>query len=146
MYEWVHGATNCQPGPRKNVPITVRIDRDREQCGEQGDGDLAMTRARVGIAVDVGQQHEDEYRPGRNEDPGHERVEAGEQFLQPGEVPRRLRRLGCDVRVRQAAQRRAERDAEAEHDRGGTERDHDVAHEEMGPREHGVVDRRAPPP
>ena len=100
-----------------------------------------MTRPRVGVAIDVGQQHEDEHGAGGNEDPGNERIEAREQLLQPGEVPRCLRRLGREVRVREAAQRRAERDGEAEHDRRGAERDDDVTHEQMRPGEHGVVDR-----
>ena len=36
---------------------------------------------------------------------------------------------------------RGERDPEAEHDRRGAERDHDVTHEQVRPGEHRVVDR-----
>ena len=141
MYEWVHGAMNFQPGPAEERPDDREDHRDREQDAEQQDRDLAMTRSRVGVAIDVRQQHEDQHRAGGYEDPGDERIEAREQLLEPGEVPRRLRRLGRDVRVREPAERRAERDREAEHDRRGAERDHDVAHQQMRPREHGVVDR-----
>ena len=64
-----------------------------------------------------------------------------QQLLEAGEVPGRLRGLGREVGVGEPVERCAERDREPEHDGRGAERDHDVTHEQVRPREDRVVDR-----
>ena len=141
MYEWVHGAMNFQPGPRKNVPMTVSTTAIASSPLNKTIATLRWLARVAGLRSMYGRSSRIEHRAGGYEDPGDERIEVGEQLLQAGEVPRCLRRLGRQVRVREAAERRDERDAETEHDRRGPERDHDVAHEQVRPGEHGVVDR-----
>ena len=52
------GRRSCHPGPRKNVPMTVRHDGDSSRPGEHDDGDLALAGDGRRVAVDVGQQHQ----------------------------------------------------------------------------------------
>ena len=96
------GGTNCQPGPRKNVPMTVSTTATASSPQNMTMATLRRRRDGGRVAVDVGEQHEGEHRTHRDEDAGDQRVEVGEQLLQPGEVPRCLGRLRRQVGVGQA--------------------------------------------
>ena len=83
--------------------------------------------------------------PVGHQDAGDERVEVRQQLLQAGEVPRRLCRLGREVRVREPSQGRVERDPERRAPAAAdAEGDDDVTHEQVRPGEDGVVDAVAP--
>ena len=64
---------------------------------------------------------------GRDHDAGHHRVEVAQQLLQAEEVPRGLRRVRRQVRVRELAQRRVHERREEQHER----REHDEQRDEL---------------
>ena len=116
-YEWVHGAMNSQPGPRKNTPITVSTTAMPSNTLNNTIATLRW-RARVsGLRSMYGSSTNTRTAPAGTRIPATSGSKCESSSCRPAKYHGAFSELGSHVRVRQPAQRRGERHAETEHDR-----------------------------
>ena len=114
-----------------------RAPQDDEAEEEDRDLRLPLDERVVAVAlrvlVDVGDRNQADDDQARQDDPGEPRIEVDQHFLQPEEVPRRLRRVRRVRRVRRLLERRLQEDRPDDQDDRAQDQRDQLGVDQVGP-------------